>query len=175
MRIGIDARFYDLSVGIGRYTEKLITHLEKIDKVNDYFIFLTKENFNSYKPKNPKFHKVLASYRCYSFGEQILFPFKLYRAKLDLFHFLHFNVPLLFCNKFIVTIHDLTQRKLTKSASKLPSLIFYFKKLLYFLVIKNALKKAKKIIAISGFTKKEINKYYKIKPEKIIVIYESAE
>jgi len=175
MRIGIDARFYDLSVGIGRYTEKLITHLEKIDKVNDYFIFLTKKNFNSYKPKNPKFHKVLANYRWYSFGEQILFPFKLYRAKLDLFHFLHFNVPLLFCNKFIVTIHDLTQRKLTKKASKLPSLIFYFKKLLYFLVIKNALKKAKKIITISSFIKKEIIRYYNIKPEKIIVIYESAE
>jgi len=175
MRIGIDARFYDLSVGIGRYTEKLITHLEKIDQVNDYFIFLTKENFNSYQPQNPKFHKVLANYRWYSFGEQFLFPFKLYRAKLDLLHFLHFNVPLLFCNKFIVTIHDLTQRKLTKRASKLPLLFFYFKKLLYFLVIKNAIKKAKKIIAISGFTKKEIIKYYKIKPEKITVIYESAE
>jgi len=58
MRIGIDARFYGLSAGLGRYTEKLITHLEEIDKVNDYFIFLIKENFNSYQPKNPKFHKI---------------------------------------------------------------------------------------------------------------------
>lgn len=175
MRIGIDARFYDLPVGIGRYTKKLITHLEKVDQINDYFIFLTKENFNSYQTQNPKFHKILANYRWYSFGEQFLFPLKLYRAKLDLFHFLHFNVPLFFRNKFIVTIHDLTQRTITKRASKLPLPFFYFKKLLYFLVIKSAIKKAEKIITISKFTKKEIIRHYKIKPEKIIIIYESAE
>jgi len=86
-----------------------------------------------------------------------------------------FNVPFFFFNKFIVTIHDLTQRKLTNRASRLPILFFYFKKLLYFLVIKRAIKKSKKIIAISGFIKKEIIRYYKIKPKKIIVIYESAE
>jgi len=175
MRIGIDARFYGLSAGLGRYTEKLITHLEEIDKVNDYFIFLIKENFNSYQPKNPKFHKILADYRWYSLKEQFLFPFKLYKARLDFVHFLHFNVPFFFFNKFIVTIHDLTQRKLTNRASRLPILFFYFKKLLYFLVIKRAIKKSKKIIAISGFIKKEIIRYYKIKPKKIIVIYESAE
>lgn len=174
MRIGIDARFYSLTAGIGRYTEKLIEDLEKIDNRNDYFVFLTKLGFDQYSPGNSNFHKVLADDRWYSFKEQILFPFRLYKAKLDLVHFLHFNVPLLYFGKFVVTIHDLTQRNLTKESSKLPFLFFYFKKLLYFLVIRRSLNRAEKIIAVSNFTKKEIVKYYKIDPKKIIVIYESA-
>lgn len=175
MRIGIDARFYGLPAGLGRYTEKLITYLEKVDQDNEYFVFLTKKGFDLYHPQNPRFRKILADYRWYTFKEQFVFLFKLYRARLDFVHFLHFNVPLLFFGKFVVTIHDLTQRRLTKKASRLPLLPFYFKKLLYFLVIRHALKKSKKIIAVSGFTKKEIIKYYKINPEKIIIIYESAE
>ncbi len=40
MRIGIDARFFGPeSKGLGRYTQKLIEHLETIDTYNDYVIF----------------------------------------------------------------------------------------------------------------------------------------
>ncbi len=175
MRIGIDARFFGFKVGIGRYTEKLIEHLEKNDNHNDYFIFLTKKGFNEYQPANQRFNKVLANDRWYSFKEQILFPLRLYEKRLEMVHFLHFNVPLLYFGRFAVTIHDLTQRNLSKEASKLPLVIFWLKKAMYYLVIKTALKKAKKIIAISNFTKEELIRYYNIKSEKIIVIYESAE
>ena len=67
MRIGIDARFYGpVGKGIGRYSQKLITQLEKLDQENEYFIFLSQENFDLYQPSNPKFHKFLADYSCYS-------------------------------------------------------------------------------------------------------------
>jgi hypothetical protein len=40
MRIGIDARFYgSLGKGLGRYTEKLIEHLESLDQEHDYVVF----------------------------------------------------------------------------------------------------------------------------------------
>lgn len=61
MKIGIDARFLGpMGTGIGRYTQKLIENLEKIDKKNKYVIFLRKENLNFYEPANPNFRKVLA-------------------------------------------------------------------------------------------------------------------
>ncbi len=175
MRIGIDARFLGMKGGLGRYTEKLIKHLEKIDLENDYFVFVRKKGFDFYAPQNPRFHKVLADYRWYSFKEQFFFPFKLYQSKLDLVHFLHFNAPALYFKKFIVTIHDLTQRGISKNASTLPLPLFYLKKIVYFLVVRSVLKRAKKIIAVSNFTKKEILKYYKIKANKIAVIYESRD
>ena len=49
MRIGIDARFYgSVGKGLGRYTERLVHELEKIDTENEYFIFLCPENFDEY-------------------------------------------------------------------------------------------------------------------------------
>ena len=175
MRIGIDARFYGPSggKGIGRYTQQLIANLEKIDNENEYFIFLRQENFDLYQPKNKKFHKILADYRWYSFEEQVYFPFKLYKLRLDLVHFLHFNIPLLYFRKFIVTIHDLIHRKSSRESSTLSWLAFYFKKLAYSVVIKSAIRKSKKIITVSNFSKQEIIKYYRIKPNKIFVTYES--
>ncbi len=174
MRIGIDARFWGFKVGIGRYTEKLIEHLEKNDNQNDYFIFLRKQGLDSYHPTNKRFYKMPADNRWYSFKEQILFPRQLYKQKLDLVHFLHFNVPLLYFGKFVVTVHDLTQRSMTKSASKLSWPFFLFKKAAYRLVIWSAFKRAEKIIAISDFTKRQIIKYYKTNPDKITVVYESC-
>ncbi len=175
MRIGIDARFYGpVGKGIGRYSQKLITQLEKLDQENEYFIFLRQENFDLYQPSNPKFHKVLADYSWYSLKEQIFFPFKLAKFNLDLVHFLHFNVPFGYQGKFVVTIHDLIHSQLSRRASTLSFLLFYFKKLAYFLVINRAIKKAQKVITVSLFSKKIIIKKYKIKPEKVIVIYEAA-
>lgn len=189
MRIGIDARFYgSRGKGIGRYTQKLLASLEKLDHDNEYYVFLRQENFDSrlptpegkanggqvYQPQNPKFHKVLADYKWYSLKEQILFPFKLYAHNLDLVHFLHFNAPFLYKRKFVVTIHDLTHHYVSKDASTLPFILFYGKKILYFLVIRHAIKKAKKIITVSSFIKIEIIKRYKVGPEKIIITYESA-
>jgi len=173
MRIGIDARPYGPG-GVGRYSGKLVTNLEKIDRVNDYFVFLRKENFDLYQPKNPRFHKVLADYSVYSLKEQIFLPFKLCQYHLDLVHFPHFNAPLFYWAPFVVTIHDLIMHERTRQATTRNLLVFYLKKFFYFIVIRNAIRRAQRIIAVSRFTKEAIIKRYKIKPEKIIVTYESA-
>jgi len=56
MKIGIDARLYGPQItGIGRYVERLVTNLEKVDKKNKYTVFLRRDNFDFYKPKNPNF------------------------------------------------------------------------------------------------------------------------
>ena len=96
MRIGIDARFFgSIGKGLGRYTQKLIENLEKTDNENQYVVFLRKENFDEYQPKNKNFQKVLADYQWYTFAEQIKMPLLLNKFNLDLVHFPHFNVPFL--------------------------------------------------------------------------------
>lgn len=177
MRIGIDARFFgSAGKGLGRYTQKLIENLERVDKTNRYFIFLRKENFDEYRPHNPNFKKALANFPWYSFSEQINMPQVLNKYDLDLVHFPHFNVPLLYRKKFIITIHDLILLHFpTVKNTTLNPLFYRLKFLAYRLVIKSAVKRAKKIIAVSEFTKKDIINNYRIPEEKIAITYQACE
>ena len=177
MRIGIDARFFGTSgKGLGRYTQKLVEELERIDHNNQYYIFLNKHNFDEYQPKNPNFHKVLANIPWYSWQEQIILPNILKKYKLDLVHFLHFNVPILYRRPYFVTIHDLILLEYpTRKASRLNSIMYTIKNLAYRLVIMNAIYTAKKVIAISKYTKQSIQKHFNIKDNKMEIIYEGVD
>ncbi len=174
MRIGIDARLYN-QAGIGRYISELIKGLEKIDNKNDYIIFLYKDAFEAWQPSNPHFQKILAPYLWYTPAEQIYFPLQLYKYKLDLMHFPHFNVPFFYKRKFIVTIHDLLlfKFKTTHASTKHP-LIFWLKYIGYKFIIKNAIIQSHKIIAVSEYTKNAILQYFKIPQQKITTIYEGV-
>jgi len=189
--------------GLGRYLQKLIEGLEDIchceersDEAilsdnqrdcfvarqertprndNEFIIFLRRENWDEYQPKRDNFKKVLADYRWYGFAEQIFFPLKIRQEKIDLMHFPHFNAPLFYSGDFIVTIHDLILKKYpTRRASALGPIRYFIKNLGYNLIINSAVKRTKKIIAVSEYTKKDILRYFKIEPEKVRVIYEGA-
>lgn len=177
MRIGIDARFYgSLGKGLGRYTEKLIEHLEGIDQEHEYVVFLRRENFSEYTPKNHNFRKEIAQYAWYGFSEQTLFVLKLYRGQFNLVHFPHFNVPLFYRRKFMVTIHDLilvhypTLHNTTRF-----SYLYWFKFFMYRIVIASAIRRAEHIVAVSQFTKNDIVSHYPCARGKISVTYEAAD
>ena len=177
MRIGIDARFYgSVGKGLGRYTEKLIERLELLDTDNEYVVFLKRENFAEYVPKNPRFQKVLAEYPWYGFSEQFLFPFLLLRSRLDLVHFPHFNVPFWYPKKFIVTIHDLILlRYPTLRNTTRPAFLYSIKFLAYRAIIALAIRRAEHIITVSHFTEKDILKRYPVARGKISVTYEAVD
>lgn len=177
MRIGIDARFFGPeSKGLGRYTQKLIEHLETIDTYNDYVIFLRRENFDAYTPRNPHFTKVVADYPWYSFGEQVFFPMVLYKHRCHLMHFPHFNVPLLYRKKFLVTIHDLILLRFpTRKASTRNVVAYWIKYVAYRIVIRSAVARAIRVIAVSQFTHDDVCAKYPRARAKIEVIYEAAE
>lgn len=177
MRIGIDARFFGPeSKGLGRYTQKLIEHLETIDTYNDYVIFLRRDNFDAYTPRNPHFTKVLADYSWYSFREQLLFPLTLYKHRCHLMHFPHFNVPILYRKKFVVTIHDLILlRHPTKKASTRSAPLYWIKFIAYRLVIRSAIMRAARVIAVSQFTRDDVCTSYPSAKIKTSIVYEAAE
>lgn len=177
MKIGIDARFYGITgKGLGRYTQKLIENLERIDQVNNYFIFLRKDNFNEYQPRNKNFQKVLADYQWYSFSEQINMPRILKKYNPDLVHFSHFNVPFFYRRKFVVTIHDLILLHFpTIKGTTLPPLFYWLKFFAYRIIIGSALRRAQKIITVSEFTKNDILRNYEIPENKIAVTCEAAD
>lgn len=177
MRIGIDARFYGpTGKGLGRYTEKLIKYLEKIDHNNEYVIFLRKENWKSFQSGNDCFEKVLADFQWYTLSEQVNMPKVLARYNLDLVHFPHFNVPLFYSGDFVVTIHDLILLDFpTKRATTLGSIKYAVKNLAYKRVIRSAVKRAKKVIAVSEYTKKRLIERFGLDENKIVVTYEACD
>jgi glycosyltransferase involved in cell wall biosynthesis len=177
MRIGIDARFYGpIGKGLGRYTEKLIEHLETLPGDDEYVIFLRRENFSEYVPKHPRFRKVLADYAWYGWEEQLFFPWLLRRERLDLVHFPHFNVPLLARRPFVVTVHDLILlRYPTVKASELSPFLYWFKYLAYRFVIGSAVRRARRIITVSAFTREDIETVYPKTRGKIIVTAEASD
>ncbi len=175
-RIGIDARFYGPeSKGLGRYTKELVDNVLQQDQENEYVVFLRQENFNSFNTDNPRVKKVLSDIRWYTLKEQIIFPWLIWREKLDFIHFTHFNVPILTPIKFIITIHDLILTKHpTARASTLSPILYWIKNLAYRVTIYVAAKRAKIIIAISEFTRQDIIKKFKVDKSKVKMVYEGV-
>jgi glycosyltransferase involved in cell wall biosynthesis len=174
LRVGIDARMINAS-GIGRYVRNLIEELQKIDKENEYYVFLLKKDLPQINlPKN--FHKVEADFLWYTLKEQTRFPAILNKHKLDLVHFPHFNIPVLYKGKFVVTIHDLTHLDFKMKRASTHNRVFYeVKHQAHIQVLKTALKRSKKILTPSNFVKEEIVTRFNIKPEKIEVTYEAVD
>ena len=177
MKIAIDARFLGPEgAGIGKYTEKLLEKLQEVDKENVYFILLKKSNFDLFKPKNRNFKKILVNAGWYSLKEQLLIPFVLRKLKPNLVHFTHYNVPLFWFGKFLVTIYDITKSEFGKEASNVKNPILYLiKQTAYSLIIRRAVSGALKIIAGSNSTKNKLIKRFKVDEKKITTIYAGAD
>jgi glycosyltransferase involved in cell wall biosynthesis len=174
MKIAIDARLWDpQNAGISRYLQNLIFHLQKIDKKNKYFVLLRQKEFNKLKfTKN--FKKVPAEIPHYGIKEQTHLTRILNNLNVDFVHFPHFNTPLLYKGKFIVTIHDLTMHKSSHKGSITNPLKHTIKKTAYKEVFKNTVKKASKIITPSNFVKNDLLNNFPLKEDKLKVIYEGV-
>jgi len=75
MRIGIDARLYGLEhAGLGRYVMRLVEDILKLDKKNDYVLFLKKAHAEKFKNRK-RVKVVVTNIPIYSFAEQTILPF----------------------------------------------------------------------------------------------------
>jgi len=173
MKIAIDARFLGPEgAGLGKYTEKLLEHLQKADKENDYFVILRKYNFDLFNPKNPRFKKILVDARWYSLKEQTLLPKAIRKINPDLVHFLHYNIPLFWNGKFVVTIYDLTKLEFGKAASRISNPIsFRLKQAFHDLVLRRVAKRSTAIIAGSKTTENKLADLLSVNRNKITTIY----
>lgn len=157
--------------GIGRYEINLLQELSRLDHKNNYFVLLKKKYFNSLQlPAN--FKKILADIPHYSLQEQLKLPKIINKYNPDLVHFLHFNVPLNYKGKFIVTIHDMTMHNQKTSSTNLLLPIYFAKHYAYKKVFKHAVLKSQKILVPSQFVKDQIVSYFKIPKQKVQVTYE---
>lgn len=159
MKVAIDARMIKMS-GIGVY----IKHLIESDL---YTIALGNK---SDLKETKKIEQVIPfDTSIYGIKEQFKFPYKkLRKLKPDILHIPHYNIPIFYRGKMIVTIHDLTHLVLPEF---LPN---KFAKIYAKFMIWLAIKKSSKILTVSNNTKKDLINYFKVDPNKIEVIYIGA-
>lgn len=171
MRIAIDAR--ELSTSTGRYVERLLHYLQKVDNEHDYLVLLKPADVAKWQPTNPRFKPVACPHKEFTFAEQISLKKQLDQLKPDLVHFAMPQQPIRYRGNKITTFHDLTTLRFNNPTKNW--LVFKFKQQVYRLVIKSAARHSRALIAISQFTKFDVAKFTSVTAEKITVIYEAAD
>lgn len=170
-RIVIDAR--ELRTSSGRYVERLLHYLQKIDKSNQYLVLLKPSDIDGWKPSNAAFKAVPCPHKEFSFAEQIGLKRQIEQLSPDLVHFTFPQQPGLYKGKTVTTFHDLTTLRFS-NPSKNP-LIFKFRQRVYAQLLRRVALKSSLLITPSEFVRKDVAEFAKIDPKKIIVTHEAAD
>ncbi|MFH0829122.1 MAG: glycosyltransferase family 1 protein [Candidatus Kerfeldbacteria bacterium] len=177
MKIGIDCRTIlnpgrGEQAGIGHYTYYLVKTLLKLDHKNEYVLFfdsrVERERAQEFEQGNVKvkFFPFSQYRRFLPVGyTHLLITGFLMRERLDLFHAPATSLPLTYRGRSVVTVHDLA---IYKHPRLFPRGQFLSTKL----VVPRSIRRAKKIIAVSEATKKDVRQLFRIAEKRIKVVYE---
>jgi len=150
--IGIDCRFARFHAGIGSYTRQLVEALTALDSKAAIVLFV----FSKKEAWLDGIHNVKIiefSVKHYSLAEQLKFPSVIKNSDVDLMLFTQFNVPARCPVPYVVTVHDLTLHTH-------PGNVSLIKKTGYRFLMKYAVTHAQHVIAVSNFTKRELQRIY---------------
>lgn len=168
MRITIDARMIESS-GIGTFLINILKRI--ILKKQEWFFYIigNRNVLNNYQWLNRENVKIInCDVPIYSVKEQFIIPVIVPRDS-DLLWVPHFNIPLFYHRKLIVTIHDVFHLAM-------PKFISGIHKKLYAKIMFNMIKiKADRITTVSNFTKEELKKYLNIDTTNVDVIYSGVD
>lgn len=169
MKIGIDARILGEPGGVGAYIENLVYNMAKTYPQDEFVLFLKSKEFKNKHFEAPNIKKVLADVPIYSFAEQCRLKKIFEKENLDILHVPHWNAPVFYKGKMIITIHDLVP--LDFVSTKRTKLSQWVRKKYFYLILKILGRKAQKIIAVSNLTREDLIGRIKINPGKIETIY----
>lgn len=177
--IVIDARLYGPKhTGIGRYTKNLLIALSKLPDFSKYkFTLIIYKNLEAEikKDLDNKFNYVSTNISHYSLSEQLFLPFILYQLKPDLVHFTHFNKPIFYFGKSVVTIHDLIKHFYKGKGATTKNPLFYWPKYLAYRLLTSIVIHTSQIIVPSNFWRDYLIKNFSLSPQKVTTTYEAVD
>lgn len=171
MHIAIDARI--ISSGTGRYIERLLTHLEKLDSDHNYSVLVRAKDKKYWTPTKDNFKIVVADYADYSFAEQLGFYRFLKKLGPDLVHFCMPQQPLLYRGNIITTVHDLNLLRI--DSNDMDPRVLRFKQKVFRKLLQTITKRSRYIITPSEYTKKDLLEFQNKPSDKVIVTPEGSE
>jgi glycosyltransferase involved in cell wall biosynthesis len=171
--IVIDARIRQSSTG--RYIDRLIEHLQQIDKENKYTILL--KPGDPWEPSAQNFTTKICPYPNFTFNPLPLFSYGLFLKKLrpDLVHFAMTPLePLWYFGDRITTTHDLTMLRFTRPGER-SRFAHEVGMLGYRFMFWISHRLAKHVIVPSKFVADDLIKLHPFTKEKVSVTYEASE
>ncbi|MCA9327870.1 glycosyltransferase family 4 protein, partial [Candidatus Saccharibacteria bacterium] len=170
--IAIDARIINSSTG--RYIERLLTYLEKLDSPHRFSVLVRAKDKDFWKPTKDNFKVVVADYHQYTVAEQTKFHRFLKRLDADLIHFCMPQQPLLYTGKSVTTVHDLNLLRI-KENEGMSVPILKIKQLIFAKLLRIVTKRSVFVLTPTRYTKDDLLQFQPVDTNKVIVTYEAAD
>ena len=163
--VGIDLRMW-AHAGIGRYIRELYFAMLRNEPAFNFRALLPEKIRQSlrYRQADVEFKNSRSS--IYSLAEQ--WDVLSFSKKTDLLHVPHFNIPVLYGGKLVVTVHDLVYLKESRfSGSQFSRAYVKF-------LFKQIEKKAHAVLAVSEYTKNDLLEHFPKLKGRVFVTHEAA-
>lgn len=164
MKIGIAAEHANTTnpTGVEHYCQQLILALAGLDSKNQYRLYLRTEPLPWIKALPPNFsYKVIPAKFAWT---QIRLSWEMLKAKPDILLVPSFSMPFIHPANSIVTIHDLAWYIFPETNPLRQNLWLRF-------THRFACRSAKRLIAVSGQTQRDLSERFNVPPSKIEVIH----
>ncbi|MHA1381548.1 MAG: glycosyltransferase family 4 protein [Candidatus Helarchaeota archaeon] len=168
-RIGLNLYFLSphRKAGLFTYTLGLLNGLRSFGNNIDLVIFTNREAAGYLREQGFKW-KIVSHYLPGArplvrfFYEQVLLNYLSKKHKIDVLHSLAYWGPIFYSGSTVITLPDL-------NAIMAPESVSIYTRLAWRILVGRSVKKAKKVITISNFSKMQIAEYFKIPLDRIKV------
>jgi glycosyltransferase involved in cell wall biosynthesis len=169
VKIAIDIRRMT-EFGVGTYIRNVVRTLASLDRESKYFLIGAPGKVAECGPLPPNFHAVPLAGRDDTLKGNLDFRAIVRRLHCDLVHVPHlFWMPRGLSCPYVLTVHDLLEHMY--GSRDLSSL----RRSLHFYLTRRVLRKAARVIAVSQFTKNEIEKLLAIPAGHVEVVYNAID
>lgn len=167
-KIGIDAHSIGShQSGCETYITNLLEGLATADSPYEFVPFFTHaEEAASWRQKHENLHVVLLRMSQPLIRTYISIPWSARRLGIDILH-TQFVGPLALSSKMVVTVHDIAYEHYPEFFTKRQ--VLQFKS-----TIPQTIRRAKKVLTISEYSKRDIIETYGIPEEKVVVTYDGV-
>lgn len=169
MRVAIDIR--DITdFGVGTYIRNIVRTMLRLDHHNEYFLIGDSNRVGEIGELPSNFHAVPFADRDPSPAAYFRFRKCLRQYNCDLVHFPRLlSVPQFLPCPYVVTVHDLLDY-MYRSHSESS-----MRRAVHFYCTRRVLNRAARIIAVSNFTKNDVERLFQIRPGSIEVVYNAID
>jgi glycosyltransferase involved in cell wall biosynthesis len=169
MRIAIDIRrMYEF--GLATYIRNVVRTLGRIDSTNEYYLVGAAARFEQLGELPQNFHFLPLQNPETTFANYLEMHKVINAHQVDLIHVPHtFWRPLITKAPFVITVHDLLDymyRARTNNGAR---------RMMHSYFTRQVMHHAARIFAVSNFTKRDVGRFFNVKPEKIEVVYNALD
>ncbi|MFY9703178.1 MAG: glycosyltransferase family 1 protein [Terriglobales bacterium] len=169
MKVAIDIRRMT-EFGVGTYIRNVVRTLARLDHDSNYFLIGSPEKVAEFGALPPNFHLEVLVGSDDTLKGTLDFRAIVRRLQCDVVHIPHlFWIPRGLNCPYIVTVHDLLEHMYgSRNTSGL-------RRSVHFYLTRRVLRKAARVLAVSQFTKNEIEKLLAIPDRRIEVVYNAID